>query len=135
MKTGLILSLHGRPFSAQRMAFYRQNPNHQDPGEIGGADAPPNSPTLPRKRGFGRVSTARVWPGGHTLLVSLPGFAFWLYLQLDFQFESGVVTKWPLIFASTDRFWEDSSQPVFNLSDFALIHCCLLYTSPSPRDS
>jgi len=55
-------------------------------------------------------------------LVELLGFSFWLYLQLDLQFKSGILTKWPLIFASTDRFWEDSSHSVFNLSDFALIH-------------
>ena len=42
------------PFSANILAFYRQNPNHQDPGEIGGANAPPNSPTKQRKRGLGR---------------------------------------------------------------------------------
>ena len=72
--------------------------------KIGGANAPPNSLTKPRKHGFGRVSAARVWPGGHTLLVGLPGLAFWLYLQLDFQFESEIVTKWPLNFALTDRF-------------------------------
>ena len=63
--------------------------------KIGGANAPPNSPTKPRNRDFGRVSAARVWPGGHTLLVGLPDFAFWLYLQLDFSFKSGILTKWP----------------------------------------
>ena len=110
------------PFSVQILPFYRQKPNLQERIKIGGANAPPNSITEPRKRGFGRVSAARVWPDGHTLLVELPGFSFWLYLQLDLQFKSEILTKWPLIFASTDRFWEDSSQPVFNLSDFALIH-------------
>ena len=64
------------PFSAQILPFYRQKPNVQDPGEIGGANAPPNSPTKPQKRDFGRVSAARVWPGGHTLLVGRPGLAF-----------------------------------------------------------
>ena len=62
-------------FSAQRLPFYRQKPNKQDPGEIGRANAPPNSPTMPRKPGLGRVSAARVWPGGHTLLVGQLGFA------------------------------------------------------------
>ena len=92
------------PFSVKILAFYRQKPNLQDPGEIGGANAPPNSTTKPRKRGFGRVSAARVWPGGHTLLVGLPGFEFWFYLGLVLQFSSEILKKWPLIFASTDRF-------------------------------
>ena len=65
--------------------------------KIGGANAPPNSPTEPRKRGFGRVSAARVWPSGHTLLVGLPGFSTCLYLQVDLQFKSGILKKWPLI--------------------------------------
>ena len=103
------------PFSVQILPFYRQKPNLQDPGKIGGANAPPNSLTKPRKRGFGRVSAARVWPGGHTLLVGLPGISFFLYLGLDLQFSSEILKKWPLIFTSTDRFWEDSSQPVFNV--------------------
>ena len=104
-------------FFVQILSFYRQKPNLQDKMKIGGANAPPNSITEPRKRDFGRVSAAFLWPGGHSLLVELPGFASCIYLQLDFQFESGILTKWPLIFASTNRFWEDSSQPVFNLSD------------------
>ena len=49
------------PFSVQILAFYRHNSHEEDPGEIGGANAPPNSPTKPRKRGFGRVSAA-TWP-------------------------------------------------------------------------
>ena len=80
-------------FSAQILAFYRHNPNNQDPAEIGGAIAPPNSPTMSRKRGLGRVSAARVWPGGHTLLVGGPGIPFCFYLQLVFSFESRIVTK------------------------------------------
>ena len=110
------------PFSVQILPFYRQKPNLQESMKIGGANAPPNSITEPRKRGFGHFSAAFLWPVGHILLVELPGFAYCIYLQLDFQFESAILAKWPLIFASTDRFWEDSSQPVFNLSDFALIH-------------
>ena len=66
--------------------------------KIGGAYVPPNSLTKPRKRGFGRVFVARVWPGGHTLLVVLPGFSICFYLQLDLQFMSEILTKWPLIF-------------------------------------
>ena len=65
-KSYLCMVVH---FSAQILPFYRQKPSMQDPGEIGGANAPPNSPTMPRKRGFCRVSVARVWPAGHTLLV------------------------------------------------------------------
>ena len=83
------------PFSVKVLAFYRQKPNVQDPGEIGGANAPPNSPTKPRKRGFGRVSAARVWPGGHILLVGRAGFPFCFYLQLVSSFGSSMVTKWP----------------------------------------
>jgi len=103
------------PFSVQILPFYRQKPNLQERIKIEGANAPPNSITEPRKQGFGRVFAAFLWPDGHSLLVELPGFAFWLYLQLDFSFKSRILMKWPLIFASTDRFWEDSSQPVFNL--------------------
>ena len=44
--------------------------------------------TKQRKRGFGRVSAARVWLGGNTLLVLLPVFSICLYLQLDLQFKS-----------------------------------------------
>ena len=83
------------PFSMQILPFYRQKPNLQERIKIGGANAPPNSLTKLQKRGFGCVSAARVWPSGHTLLVEFPGFAFWLYLQLDFSFKSGILTKWP----------------------------------------
>ena len=103
------------PFSVQILPFYRQKPNLQERIKIGGANAPPTTTKQPRKRGFGRVFAARGWPGGHTLLVGFPAFFFYFYLQLDFSFKSEILTKWPLIFASTDRFWEDSSQPVFNL--------------------
>ena len=65
--------------------------------KIGGANAPSNSLTKPWKRGFGCVSAARVWPGGHTLLVVLLGFAIDVYLPLDLQFKSGILTKRPLI--------------------------------------
>ena len=58
--------------------------------KIGGANAPPNSPTEPQKRGFGRVS-------GHTLLEVLPGFLICNYLYLNLQFMSEILTKWPLI--------------------------------------
>ena len=64
-----------RPFCLAERGIYSQKPNNHDPGEVGGANAPPNSPRLPGKRGYCRVSAARVWPGGHTLLVGLPGFS------------------------------------------------------------
>ena len=97
------------------MAFYRHKPNNQDPGEVGGANAPPNSLTMPRKCGFCRVSTARVWPGGHTLLVELLGFAFLALSSVGFLVYVRDCDEMAFSLASTDRFWEDSSQPVFNL--------------------
>ena len=48
-------------FQHKDWPFIGKKPSVQDPGEIGGANAPPNSPTLPRKRGLGRVFAARVW--------------------------------------------------------------------------
>ena len=115
MKTGLNPTLLARPFSVQILPFYRPKPNLQDPGEIGGANAPPNSPTKLRKRSLGRVSAARVWPGGHNLLVGLPGFPFCFYLQLVSSFESRILTKWPWILGFNRSILKDSSQPVFNL--------------------
>ena len=47
------------PFSVQILLFYRQKPNLQDPMKIGGANAPPNSLTKPRKRG--QVATPYWW--------------------------------------------------------------------------
>ena len=75
---------------SENPAFYRQKPRGERCEKIGGANAPPNSLTKPRKCGFGRVSAARVCPGGHTLLVVLPVFSIYLYLQLDLQFKSGI---------------------------------------------
>ena len=72
------------PFLVQMRAFYRQKPNLKDPGKSGGANAPPTEFKQPRKRDFGRVSAARVWPPSHTLLVGLPSFTFCFYLQLVF---------------------------------------------------
>jgi len=74
------------PIFSENPAFYRQKPRGEKCEKIGGANAPPNSLTKLRKRGFGRVFTARVWPGGHTLLVVLPEFSICIYLQLDLQF-------------------------------------------------
>ena len=65
--------------------------------KIGGANAPPNSLTKPQKYDFGCVFVAKVWPGGHTLLVVLPDFLICNHIYLDLQFMSGIFTKWPLI--------------------------------------
>ena len=89
--------------------------------KVGGANALPNSPTEPRKRGFGRVSAARVWPGGHTLLVGLPGFAFCFYLQLVVQFESRIATKWPWILGFNRSILRGFFSTDFQPLDFALI--------------
>ena len=110
------------PFSVQILAFYRQNPNLQDKMKIGGANAPPNSITEPRKRGFGRVSAVFLWPCGHILLVELPDFASCIYLQLDFQFESGIVTKWPLILGFNRSILRGFFSTGFQPLDFALIY-------------
>ena len=56
-KSYLCMVVH---FSAQILAFYRHKPSKEDPGEIGGANAPPNSATMPRKRGPSRVSAAKL---------------------------------------------------------------------------
>ena len=122
------------PFSVQILAFYRHNPHEEDPGEIGVANAPPNSPTLPWKRGLGRVSAARVWPGGHTLLVDLPGFSLWLYLELVVQFESRIATKWPWILGFNRSilrgFFSTSFQPLdFSLICWAQINSDLIQNS------
>ena len=113
-------------FSAQILAFYRHNHNNQDLGEIGGANAPPNSPTMLRKRGFGRVSTARVWPDGHTLLVGLSGMSFYLYLQLVSSFEFRILTKWPLILCFNRSMLRGFFSIGFQPLDFALITECEL---------
>ena len=106
------------PFSVQIQAFYRQNPNHKDPGEIGGANAPPNSLTLPRKRGLGRGQGVARWPhpvGGSPrflpLTLSGVGFALWLR-----DFEEMVVDlcfNWSIL----RGFFSTSFQPL----DFVLI--------------
>ena len=70
-------------FSAKVQAFYRHKPNNQDPGELGGANAPPNSPRLPRKRGFCRVSAARATPCWWVTLVSPSDFIWSWFLRLD----------------------------------------------------
>ena len=81
------------PIYNEKLAFYRQKPRRERREKIGGANAPPNSKTKPQKRSFGCVSAARVWPGGHTLLVVLPDFAICFYLILDFSFQLLNLTK------------------------------------------
>ena len=56
--------------------------------KIGGANASPTDATKPRKRGFGRVFAAMVWPGGHTLLVALPRFGDLPLSLADFPFSA-----------------------------------------------
>ena len=70
-------------FQHRECPFIGQKPNNQDPGEIGGANAPPNSPTLPRKRGLGRVFAALATPCWWVALVSLSAFIFSLFLRLS----------------------------------------------------
>ena len=48
------------PIYSEIPAFYRQKLRGERCEKIGGANVPPNSLTKPRKRGFGRVSAARV---------------------------------------------------------------------------
>ena len=104
------------PIFSENPTFYRQKPRGERCEKIGGANAPPNSLTKPRKCGFGRVSAARVWPGGHTLLVVLPGFSICIYLYLDLQFMSGILTKWPLILgfnrSTQEGFFSTGFQPL-----------------------
>ena len=115
IKTRLNPNLPSPPFSVHIMAFYRQKPNHQDPGEVGGVHAPPNSPRLPRKRGPSRVSAARVWPDGHILLVGLSGGFFWLYPLLVLSFELRILTKWPWIFGFNRSILREFFSNGFNL--------------------
>ena len=110
------------PFSVQILAFYRQNPHEENHGKIGGANAPPTTFKQPRKRGFGRVSAARVWPGGHTLLVDFPAFFCCFYIQLVFSFESSIVTKWPWILGFNRSILRGFFSTGFQPLDFALIH-------------
>ena len=102
-KLKLVFSLS---FSV-KCSIYREKPNGGERTKIGGANAPPTDSNKPRKRGFGRVSTARVWPGGHTRGVELPGFVIWCYLLLDLQFWVLDLTKRPLIFGFNRLILED----------------------------
>ena len=122
MKTGLnpIPAWLSFFFSAQT-SIYKEKPQGGNPEKIGGANAPPNSLTKPRKRGFGRVFAARVWPGGHTLLVGLPGISSCLYLGLNLQFRSEILKKWPLIFLLNRLILRGFFSTGFQPLDFALI--------------
>ena len=48
-------------FSAER-GIYSQKLKNQDPGNVGGANAPPTESVWPQKCGLGHVSAALVWP-------------------------------------------------------------------------
>ena len=75
------------PLCVQILAFYRHNPHEEDPGEIGGANAPPNSLTSRENAAFaaflrpgcGQVATPCWWvsPG------SLSAFIFSWFVSLS----------------------------------------------------
>ena len=77
--------------------------------------------TLPLTPQPSRVFAARVWPGGHTLLVGRPGIPFCFYLQLVSSFESSIVTKWPLILGFNRSILRGFFSTGFQPLDFALI--------------
>ena len=52
-------------FFCAKPAFYRTKPRGERSEEIRGANAPLISTKLPRIRGFGCGSAARMWPNGH----------------------------------------------------------------------
>ena len=107
------------PIYSEIPAFYRQKPRGERREKIGGENAPPTKVTKSRKRNFSSVFAAWLWPGGHSRGVVPPGFAFWLYLQLAFLFQLLDLTKRSLIIGFNHLIWEDSFQPVFNLSNFS----------------
>ena len=69
------------------------------------------------KCGFGHVFAAMVWPGGHTRLEELLRLVILPYLLLVFSFLLQDLTKQPLIVSFNRLIWDNSFQPVFNLSD------------------
>ena len=85
--------------------------------KIGGANVPPTNIKRPRKRGSGRVFAALVCPGGHTQLGDAPDLVILPYLLLVFSFLLHDLTKQPLIVGFNRLIWEDTFQPIFNLSD------------------
>ena len=112
------------PFSVQILPFYRPKPRGKRCEKIGGANAPPNSLTKPRKCSFGRVFAALVWPGGHTQLVEIPYLMIFLYFLLVFSFLLQDLTKQPLIVGFNRLIQGGFFSTGFNLSDmpkFALI--------------
>ena len=121
MKTRLNPNLHGPRFQHKACPFIVQNAGMQDPGEVGEANASPNTPTKPRKCGPSRVSTARVWPGGHTLLVGHPGSFVWLYPLLVSSFELQLSTKWSWILGFNRSILRGIFSTGFQPLDFALI--------------
>ena len=82
--------------------------------KIVGANAPPTVIKRPRKRYFGRVSAAMVWPGGHTRLVKLLRLVIFPYLLLVFPFLLQDLRKQSLIVGFNRLIWEDTFQSVFN---------------------
>ena len=108
-------------FQHKEWPFIGKKPSMLDPGEIGGANAPPNSPTMLRKRGFCRVSAAKVWPDGHTLLVGQSGISFCIYLQFVSSFDSRILTKWPWILGFNRSILRGFFSTGFQPLDFALI--------------
>ena len=101
MKTSLNpISAWSSSFQHKYWPFIGKNPTCRIPGRSGEQTLP----LTPQPSRGSRVSAARVWPDGHTLLVGLPGVELWFYLGLDLQFSSEILKKWSLIFASTDRF-------------------------------
>ena len=99
-------------FCLAERGIYSQKPYNHDPGEVGGANAPPNSPRLPQKRGFCRIFAALVWPGGHTKRGVAPGLKWGSYLMLVFLLLLQPLTESAFDFlASIPRFKESFSQP------------------------
>ena len=98
--------------------MYRQKLNRGEGAyEDRGANAPPTKTKWPQKCGFGSISAAMVWPGGHTRLEELLRSVILPYLPLVFSFLLQDLMKQPLIVGLNHLIWEDSFQLVFNLSD------------------
>ena len=107
------------PIYSEIPVFYRQKPRGERREKIGGANAPLTNTKRQRKRDFGRVFAAMVWPGGHIRLGQLPRLKIFPYLLLVFPFLLQDLTKQPLIISFNRLIWDDSFQPVFNLSDLS----------------
>ena len=72
------------PIYSEKPTFYRQKPRGERREKIGGANAPPTNIKRPRKRDFGLVFVAMVWPGGHTRLGQLLCLEIFPYLPAGF---------------------------------------------------